>query len=126
MNNTYQDEMKNLYVEDFIWCIYFFIIAFNLYSNYLEEKYIKYKNINDRKKFRKINKYVFIIVFIIYLYFFYINYNRLNKISINTSSRQKKIIYLSIIISILFVIAGALSIYISFENEILDDEIGII
>ena len=112
-------ELERLHYEDIIWYIYFFIIAFNLYSNYLEETYLQNKDKKIRNKFRRINEIIFIIVFIIYLYFLFVNLNRLKE-------KKNELTYLSLIVSILFVIAGLISIYIAFKSDYLDDEIGLI
>ncbi len=120
------NELKRLYQEDIIWYIYFFIIAFYLYSNHLEESYLKNKDENIRKRFRKINEIVYTIVLIIYIYFLVMNLDRLKELDKNCSSRRKRSVYLSILISILFIISGVITLYLSFESEILDNEIGII
>lgn len=120
------NEINRLHEEDFIWFIYFFIIAFYLYSNFLEEKYLKNKNEKDRIKFRKINEIVNIIVFIIYLLFLFMNMDRIKELDKNCSHRKKKVAYLSMLVSILFVIAGLISLYLAFESDKIDNEIGII
>ena len=118
-------ELKRLHYEDIIWYIYFFIIAFQLYSNFLEETYIKNKDKKIRKKYRKLNEIIFIIVFIIYIYFLITNLNRLDDMD-NLNNKQKLNVYLSIIVSILFLIAGAITLYIVFSSEKIDNEIGLI
>lgn len=119
-------QLTRLYHEDIIWYIYFFIIFFYLYSNHLEELYIQNKDIKLKKKFRKINKIVFFIVLIIYIYFLIVNIDKVQELDNNSTYSQRKITYLSLIISILFVIAGVISLYLSFESETLDNEIAFI
>ena len=116
-------ELDRLYREDFIWFIYFFIIGFNLYSNYLEEHYIQNKDIDLKKKFTSINKVVFTIVLLIYIYFLIVSYDRLQENK--GSSKQKEIASLSFISSIFFVIAGIITLYITFQSDNIDEEIGI-
>ena len=123
INNS---EISRLHREDFIWFIYFFIISFNLYSNYLEEEYIKNKDDNLRKKFRKINVGVFSVVLIIYIYFLIVSYDRIKELKPDSKEKQKQITYLSFISSILFIIAGIISLYIAIESNNIDDEIGLV
>ena len=66
MINSLNNELALLHNEDIIWTIWIIIIFFNLYSNFLEENYLKNKDIKLRKKFRKINEGIFIVVVIIY------------------------------------------------------------
>ena len=120
------NELNRLHQEDIIWYIYFFVIAFYLYSNYLEETYLVNKDKNLRNKFRKINEVLAVIVLIIYIAFLVMNLDRLNELDKNATTKRKKTLYLSILISILFIIAGLISLYLSFENESLDNETGII
>ncbi|MBR1417234.1 MAG: hypothetical protein IJ572_05395 [Bacilli bacterium] len=119
------DEISRLHREDFIWLIYFFIIGYNLYSNYLEETYIKTKDKYIRKKYKRINKKVLIVVFIIYLYFLIVSYDKCKELNNNLNTKRIINTYLSLLVSILFIIAGAISIYIAFSSELIDDEIGI-
>ena len=126
MINISKDELSRLHREDFIWLIWLIIIGFNIYSNFLEETYLKNKNINIRKKFRKINEGIFIVIVIIYLYFLIVSIDRIKELDSNASLRRKKATYLSLIVSLLFLVGGIISLYLTFESENLDDEIGII
>ncbi len=118
-------QLKRIKIETFIWYIYIFILLFNIYSNYLEELAIKNNDKKCRKKFRKINEGVFLIVLIIYIYFLYINYENILNIN-NMNDKQKHISYISMFVSILFVLAGFLSLYLAFKNDEFDQEIGLI
>ena len=126
MINIPKDELSRLHREDFIWIIYFIIIGFNLYSNFLEETFLKNKDIKLQKKFRKINEGIFIIIIIIYIYFVIVSYDRLKELNKNDNFRKKKASFLSLIVSLLFLVGGIISLYLAFEAENLDDEIGII
>ena len=123
MINIPRDELSRLKREDFIWLIWFIVIGFNVYSNYLEETYLQNKDINLRKKFRKINEGIFIVVVIIYLYFFIVSYDRVQELNSNASFRRKRSTYLTLIVSVLFLVGGIISLYLTFESENLDNEI---
>ena len=119
-------ELNRLYKEDIIWFIYFFIIGFNLYSNYLEEHYLQNKDKKLQKKYKTINKIVFTIVLLIYIYFLTVSFDKIKELKPNAKEKQKEISYLSFISSILFVIAGIITLYITFTSDNLDDEIAIV
>ncbi len=118
-------KLRETAIEDIIWLVYLFIIGANLYSNYLERDYIKNNNIQSRDLFRKINKYVLIIAFIIYLYFVYQSYDSIRNLKQNASDKKVFLTNLTLISAILFLIAGALNIFIQ-NNSVFDDEIGLV
>ena len=124
-NSSLKAKLQATAIEDIIWIIYFFIIIANLYSNYLERDYIKNKNPQSRVLFKNINKAVLIIAFLIYLYFVYQSYDSVKNLKNNTSDKQVFLTNLTLISAILFLIAGALNIFID-NNSIYDDEIGLI
>ena len=120
------EELKRINIEDFIWYIYIFIIAFNIYSNYLEKEYVKTKNPLAKKKFQTINNNILIIILIIYLYFLYISLKDYNNLKYNDTLKRKKLTTLALLASLLFVIGGAITLYISLNNPEIDEEVGII
>ena len=120
------NELNRLYREDFIWFIYFFIIGFNIYSNYLEEKYIKNHDIKLKKKYRNINIGVFTVALLIYIYFLIVSFDRIKELKLNSSKKEKELTYLSFVTSLFFIIAGIISLYIAIESKKNDNEIGII
>ena len=125
MNWNILEKLKETAIEDIIWIIYLFIIFANLYSNHLERDYIKNHNLKSRDLFRNINKYVLIVAFFIYLYFVYQSYGSVKNLKESTSDKKVFLTNLTLISAILFLIAGALNIFIQ-NNSIYDDEIGLI
>ena len=125
MNHNILEKLKETAIEDIIWIIYLFIIGANLYANYLERDYIKNHNIQSRDLFRNINMYVLIIAFFIYLYFVYQSYESVKNLQENASDKKVFLTNLTLISAILFLIAGALNIFIQ-NNSVFDDEIGLI
>lgn len=125
MNNNFYQKYKDLKIEDFIWLIYFLILFGNLYSNKLEEDNLLNKNKTDSKTISLINLTILIIVFLIYLYFFYRSYRDYKNSFYSENERKKQLNALVLVASILFLIAGFISIYVEL-NSIGDNEIGII
>lgn len=125
MNNSIFEKIKETNIEDIIWLTYFFIIIANLYSNYLERDYIKNNNIRSRNLFRQINLYVLVIAFFIYLYFVFLSYKSIRNLRSNATQKKVFLTNLTLISALLFLIAGALNIFIQ-KNSIYDDEIGLI
>lgn len=125
MNNSIKEKLRKTTIEDIIWLVYLFIIGANLYSNYLQRDYIQNHNLQSRDLFRNINKYVLIIAFFIYLYFVYDSYESVKNLKENASQKKTFLTNLTLISAILFLIAGALNIFID-NNSQTDDEIGLI
>ena len=112
MDNT----LKKLKIEDYIWLIYIFISIFAIISNYYERKYYYFKVFQDQKTYRYINIIIFEIAIIIYLYFLYQNI---------LQAKENLYSFLSVFSSALFVIAGAITLYIEYSLS-QEAEIGII
>lgn len=125
MNNSIFEKIIETNIEDIIWLTYFFTIIANLYSNYLERDYIKNNNIRSRNLFRQINLYVLVIAFFIYLYFVFLSYKSIRNLRSNATQKKVFLTNLTLISALLFLIAGALNIFIQ-KNSIYDDEIGLI
>ena len=125
MHETVLNKIKETKLEDIVWIVYFFLIIANLYSNYLERDYILNHNKKSRDLFRNINKYILIVAFIIYLYFVYQSYGSVKNLKNNASNKRVFLTHLTLISAILFLIAGALNIFIQ-NNSSFDDEIGLI
>ena len=122
MNNTVNRQLERINIENIIWLIYLFLIGFNLYSNYLEAKYLSDKDIESRERFRYINEMIFFISLIIYLYFLYLNWQDITSLDSNSSPNRVKLTTYSFIASILFVLAGILALYVACNIKVLDNE----
>jgi len=122
MNNTVNRQLERINIENIIWLIYFFLIGFNLYSNYLEAKYLSDKDIESRERFRYINEMIFFISLIIYLYFLCLNWQDITSLDSNSSPNRVKLTTYSFIASILFVLAGILALYVACNIKVLDNE----
>lgn len=119
--------LKRIDIESFIWIIYIFLIGFNLYSNYLEKLYLKTNQPFYKKKFQNINKVVLTVILLIYIYFVYIAYQDETSLTRYNSNKKKKIYTdLIFIASILFLIGGAISLYVASKSDIIDEELPLI
>ena len=122
MDNIKKHQLEELKIEDIIWIIYFFIVGANLYSNYLQESNIMDTKKTPKREIKAINLTIFIIVFIIYLYFLYVAYTHLKEAK---TEKQKELASLTLLGSLLFVVAGAIFIYVEYSDGN-EEEIGII
>ena len=122
MNNNIIETLKRINIEDYIWIIYLFLVGYNLYSNYLEKKFLISKDKYLYNKFHSINTTVSFIALIIFIYFLIIAYEDLNKLNINSKEDEKKFRALTFIASLLFVIGSAISLYVVAKSPDLDNE----
>ena len=122
MNNTVNREIERINIENIIWLIYFFLIGFSIYSNYLETKYLNEKDLAAREKFRTINETIFFIILLIYLYFLYLNWQDITSLNFTSSLNKVKLTTYSFIASILFVLAGIITLYVACNIKVLDNE----
>ena len=124
MNYDHLRKYNILKKEDIIWFIYFFIVAAQIYSNYMEEENIKY-NTYDKKTIRNFNLVVLIIVFFIYIYFFKKSYDEVKYLCAQNKPYKTKLAKMGMFANMLFIISGLIFIYVEY-NSIDDDEIGIV
>ena len=122
MNNNIIETLKRINIEDYIWIIYLFLVGYNLYSNYLEKKFLISKDKYLYNKFHSINTTVSFIALIIFIYFLIIAYEDLNKLNTNSKEDEKKFKTLTFIASLLFVIGSAISLYVVAKSPDLDNE----
>ena len=122
MNNNIIETLKRINIEDYIWIIYLFLVGYNLYSNYLEKKFLISKDKYLYNKFHSINTTVSFIALIIFIYLLITSYEDLNKLNINSKENEKKFKTLTFIASLLFVIGSAISLYVVAKSPDLDNE----
>lgn len=116
-------KIKQLKIEDYIWVIYIGIIILSYYSNYLEEKYYVFSDINSKNKYQKIMIFIFAILLIVYLYFLKSSYDDYKDLNSNDTYKKKQLVTLSLIASLLIAISGILFLYIACNNQELDVEL---
>lgn len=128
MDTEKRQTLKRIDIESFIWIIYIFLVCFNLYSNYLEKLYLKTNQPFYKKKFKSINKVVLAVILLIYVYFVYVAYQDETSLTRYKTNNKKKKFYTDLIFiaSILFLIGGAISLYVASKSDIIDEELPLI
>lgn len=115
--NTGAKQLIRIDNENYIWVIYIFILILNFISNKYEKDFLLYNKQSDKNNFLMINKTVVIILFIIYIYFLGLTIDDIKSLNINISKKQLLNLNLQLMANILFVIAGAILVYITFNND---------
>ncbi len=120
-NATDSETLNEIRIEDYIWIIYIFLAIFAIVSNHYEKEYELKHEKKDEKTFRNINTFIFVITLIIYIYFVIINYKHIKKLDPNSSFKEILIENAGFIASVLFLIAGVISLLISIYGSDDDD-----
>lgn len=123
MDNSIEERLKELRVEDFIWLVYIGIIFLSWYSNDLERRYFVYNDINSKEKYRKIMILIFSILVIVYYYFLNDSINSINNLGSNVSYEKRRLNYLSMIASLFIFISGVILLYIAINDKDIDVEL---
>ena len=116
-----QKRLNELKIEDYIWILYIGIIGFSLYSNILERKYFVNKDMKSKEEYRSINTMIFTILVFVYAYFLNGSYKDFK--NINNKTKNKDLITLSFIASLLIFVSGIIFLYISLIDKDLDIEL---
>lgn len=123
-NNSLDSETFNeVRIEDYIWIIYIFLAIFALVSNHFEKEYILKHGKREENIFRTINTEIFIVTFIIYIYFAFINFKHIKRLDPNSSPKQVFLANAGLVAALLFLIGGAISLYISIVGNDEEDVI---
>ena len=123
MDNSIEERLKEIRIENFIWLIYIGIIFLSWYSNDLERSYFVYNDINSREKYRKIMILIFSILVIVYYYFLNDSINSINNLGSNVSYEKRRLNYLSMIASLFLFISGVILLYIAINDKDIDVEL---
>ena len=105
MYDSKLEKLESLQIDDFIWYIYIFIVFAALYSNKLEKEFTITKDRHNLTEFHSINLVVLTIAFFIYIYFVIDNFKKYSK-------QKSNITLISVIASILFLVAGGILLYV--------------
>ena len=122
-NNSIEERLKDIKIEDFIWIIYLGIIALSFYSNDLEKKYFLNNDLESKKKYQDSLVLIFSILIVVYLYFLQSSVEDINSLSEFDSNKKKNLVYLSFIGSLLIAISGFIFLYIALSDENIDVEL---
>ncbi len=119
-------KLQRINHEDFIWVIYLFIALAALVSDQFEKDYIINNNLESQKKFKLINITVLIIAFFIYIYFVLLNYKSISELKEDAKRKEVLTSHLSLIVSLLFLVAGLLNIIVELHRDTPEEDIGFI
>lgn len=119
-------KLQRINIENFIWLIYFFIIIAALISNEYEKHYIKTGDLKGQKIFKTLNITVFCVAFFIYLYFVITNYENIEHLKQTSTKKEVISAHLNLIASLLFLVAGGISLYAEINKDDLDTDIGLV
>lgn len=118
-----EELLRKIKAENIVWMIYLFLIGFSFYTNYLEQKYILYNDLEAKEKYRTGNILIFSIALIVYFYFFEDNIKDVENLSFYDSPSKKFWNQLNLVASTLIVIAGIIFLIIAIFDIELDTEI---
>lgn len=116
-------KLQRLNTEDFIWVIYFFIALFAIISDVYERKFLINQDYKSQKIYKTINITIFIVALFIYVYFVLINYEDIKELKTNVTKKEVLNKHLSLIAALLFLIAGAINLYIELTGNAPDEEL---
>lgn len=116
-------QLQRINREDLIWVIYFFIALFAIISDAFEKKFLVNKDLKAQKIYKTINITIFIVVLFIYVYFVLINYEDVKALKKEVTKKEGLNKHLSLISSLLFLIGGALALYVELTGGTPDFEL---
>lgn len=123
--NDVMRKLRLLKEEDFIWLIYFFIITYALISNKFEKDFLINKNRASLNTAQHINTTVLIIAFFIYLYFVIVTIENFDLLKQKGSNKEVRVAMETLIANILFLVAGAISLYANYDSSTTRTDIAI-
>lgn len=117
-------KLQRLRREDFIWVIYFFIALFAIISDSFERKFsLNNKDLKSQKIYKTINITIFIVALFIYVYFVLINYEDVQALKKDVTKKEGLNKHLSLISALLFLVGGALALYVELTGGTPDFEL---
>ena len=116
-------KLQRINTEDFIWVIYFFIALFAIISDTYEKKFLINNDKKAQKIYKTINITIFIVALFIYVYFVFINYQDVNELKREASKKEVLNQHLSLISALLFLVGGAIALYVELTGDVPDVEL---
>ena len=116
-------KLQRINTEDFIWVIYFFIALFAIISDTYEKKFLINNDKKAQKTYKTINITIFIVALFIYVYFVFINYQDVNELKKEASKKEVLNQHLSLISALLFLVGGAIALYVELTGDAPDVEL---
>ncbi len=119
-------KLQRLSEENLVWVVYFFIIIAALLSNAYEKYFLETGDLRKQKIFRTLNITIFCVAFFIYLYFVIISYENVQELRDNSTKKEVLSAHVTLIASILFLVAGGLALWSEINRENQDTDIGVV
>ena len=119
-------KLQRLSEENLVWVVYFFIIIAALLSNAYEKYFLETGDLRKQKIFRTLNITIFCVAFFIYLYFVIISYESVQELRDNSTKKEVLSAHVTLIASILFLVAGGLALWSEINREDPDTDIGVV
>ncbi len=119
-------KLQRLSEENLVWVVYFFIIIAALLSNAYEKYFLETGDLRKQKIFRTLNITIFCVAFFIYLYFVIISYENVQELRDNSTKKEVLSAHVTLIASILFLVAGGLALWSEINREDPDTDIGVV
>ena len=119
-------KLQRLNEENLVWVVYFFIIIVALLSNAYEKYFLETGDLRKQKIFRTLNITIFCVAFFIYLYFVIISYENVQELRDNSTKKEVLSAHVTLIASILFLVAGGLALWSEINRENPDTDIGVV
>jgi len=110
--SIFEDDIKRLTFEDYIWIVFAILSFLNIYGDNLQKEFLISNNKNYEKRANDVFLFVLIIGFIIYLYFLYRNY----RIYLNTKDSEKGLFIIKLIGSALLLSGSICLIYFQYKQ----------
>ena len=110
--SIFDDDIKRLNFEDYIWIIFAILAFLNIYGDWLQKEFLKTKKKLYENKANDVFLFVLIIGFFIYLYFFYRNYRAFLKVD----EKDKELFIVKLIGSALLISGSICLIYFQYKQ----------
>ena len=119
-------KLQRLSEENLVWLIYFFIIIAALLSNAYEKYFLETGDLRNQKIFKTLNITIFCVAFFIYLYFVVISYEKVQELRETSTKKEVISTHLTLIASLLFLVAGGIALYAEINKDDPDTDIGVV
>ncbi len=119
-------KLQRLSEENLVWLVYFFIIIAALLSNAYEKYFLETGDLRNQKIFKTLNITIFCIAFFIYLYFVVISYEKVQELRETSTKKEVISTHLTLIASLLFLVAGGIALYAEINKDDPDTDIGVV
>lgn len=119
-------KLQRLSEENLVWLVYFFIIIAALLSNAYEKYFLETGDLRNQKIFKTLNITIFCVAFFIYLYFVVISYEKVQELRETSTKKEVISTHLTLIASLLFLVAGGIALYAEINKDDPDTDIGVV